>query len=129
VKGIKDYWGYLLFAVVITGWVAQAFPPLWLTLLSGVAGLFFLFRAPVWCGALTRNGQFCRKNAKGVLMGCSYRQHKWQKLKLAVVPPKWRELNRGLWVNPATSVATIAALASGLSALAAVVQLLVSNGA
>jgi hypothetical protein len=40
------------------------------------------------------------------------RQHKWQKLKLAFVPRLWRELNRGLWVNPSKCLASAAAVAA-----------------
>lgn len=43
-------------------------------------------------------------------MGCRLKQHRWQKLKLAVVPKKWRELNQGLWVNPAKRLATASTL-------------------
>ncbi|MFI7641592.1 hypothetical protein [Nonomuraea sp. NPDC049400] len=121
---LGKYWGYLLFVIVITAWLTQALGPVGLIALSALTALFFLFRAPVWCGAVTREGDFCRKNARGLLMGCSYQQHKWQKLKLAVVPPKWRQLNKGLWVGPEKSVATIAALGSGLSAVAAVITLI-----
>jgi hypothetical protein len=41
---------------------------------------YMMFVAPAWCGATTRSGEPCRKNAQGVLLGCSYRQHKWQKV-------------------------------------------------
>ncbi|GAA0952967.1 hypothetical protein [Nonomuraea longicatena] len=121
---LGKYWGYLLFVVLITAWLTSALGPAGLVALSALTTVFFLFRVPVWCGALTREREFCRRNARGLLMGCSYQQHKWQKLKLAVVPPKWRQLNRGLWVGPEKSVATVAALGGGVSAVVAVVDLI-----
>jgi hypothetical protein len=126
-SSLGKYWGYLLFVVLITAWWTQSFGPVGLIALSALTMMFFLFRAPVWCGAVTRGNDFCRKNARGLLMGCSYQQHKWQKLKLAVVPPKWRQLNRGLWISPEKSLASVAALGGGLSAVAAVVQLLIAK--
>ncbi|MDF5752828.1 hypothetical protein [Spongiactinospora sp. TRM90649] len=124
---LGKYWGYLLFVVLITAWWTQAFGPIGLVALSALTTVFFLFQAPVWCGALTRNGEPCRKNARGLLMGCSYQQHKWQKLKLAIVPPKWRQLNRGLWISPEKSLASIAALGGAISAVAAVAQVLIAR--
>jgi hypothetical protein len=53
------------------------------------------------------------------------REHKWQKLKMAFVPKAWRELNRGLWVTPREGVNTLAGLGSTVSALAAVVAILI----
>ena len=50
-------------------------------------------------------------------MGCRLSQHKWQKLKLAVVPRRWRELNDGLWVTPAKSLATVSAVVGVLSGI------------
>jgi len=76
--------------------------------ISAAVTFYFLFQAPVWCGAVTRDGTLCRRNSSGLLMGCSLRQHKWQRARIAVVPHAWRRLNRGLWMNPATGLATIA---------------------
>jgi hypothetical protein len=121
---LGKYWGYLVFVVVIVGWLTQSVGPAGLIALSALTTVFFLFRAPVWCGALTRERQFCRKNANGLLMGCSYQQHKWQKLKFAVVPPRWRELNRGLWVSAEKSVATTAAFCGVISAIVATIDLI-----
>ena len=61
---------------------------------------YFLFQAPLWCGAITREGALCRNNSSGLLIGCHLREHKWQKLKMTFVPKAWRELNRGLWATP-----------------------------
>jgi hypothetical protein len=57
-------------------------------------------------------------------MGCSYREHKWQRLKMAVVPHAWQRLNRDLWTSPHRAVATLASLGSFTSAIAAVITLI-----
>ncbi|WP_328320590.1 hypothetical protein OHA70_22180 [Kribbella sp. NBC_00382] len=46
-----------------------------------------------------------------------YCQHKWQKLKLAVVPKRWRELNKGLWVNGTKALATITTIVGIISGI------------
>ena len=94
-------------------------------ILSVGAVVYFLFQAPLWCGAVTREGTLCRNNSSGLLIGCHLREHKWQKLKMAFVPKAWRELNRGLWVTPREGVNTLAGLGSTVSALAAVVAILI----
>jgi uncharacterized protein YjeT (DUF2065 family) len=90
-------------------------------LLSIAATFYFLLQAPAWCGAVTRGEQMCRNNASGLLLGCHLRQHKWQKLKLAFVPSGWRQLNRGLWSDPKTTLATIGAVLGIVSTVAALV--------
>lgn len=82
---------------------------------------YFLFQAPLWCGSVTRDQTLCRNNSSGLLIGCHLRQHKWQKLRMTVVPNMWRELNRGLWVSPKQILATLAALTGITSALVAMV--------
>jgi hypothetical protein len=97
-----------------------------LVLVLSVAALgYFLFQAPLWCGAVTREGTLCRNNSSGPLIGCHLREPMWQKLKMAFVPKAWRELNRGLWATPREGVNTLAGLGSVVSALAAVVAILV----
>jgi hypothetical protein len=89
-------------------------------LLSAAVIFYFLFQAPVWCGAVTRDGMLCRRNSSGLLMGCSLRQHKWQRARMAIVPHAWRRLNDGLWDDPKTSLATMATMvgiASGVVSL------------
>ena len=50
-----------------------------IAILSMLALVYFLFQAPLPCGADTRNGEHCRNNSHGLLLGCWIRQHKWQK--------------------------------------------------
>lgn len=117
-----------MFVVLIAAWWTRQVGPPVLIFLSAVTAFYFFFQAPVWCGAMTRDGKLCRRNASGVLMGCSYRQHKWQKLRFAIVPRAWRELNRGLWASPRDGLATLGGIATVLSGIAAVVALFAPKG-
>jgi hypothetical protein len=117
-------WGWVLFAVLMTGWITQSIGPGALLVLSGVVTLYFLFGAPVWCGARTRENTYCRNNASGLLKGCGLRQHRWQKLKMTFVPQKWRELNEGLWVDNRQSLHTLAQLATVVAGLSGAIALL-----
>ncbi len=123
-KSVLRYWGFLALAAAIAGWVTHRLT--WVVILVFAAGAFayFLVQAPVWCGAMTREGQMCRNNSTGLLLGCHLREHKWQKLRMTFVPRKWRELNRGLWASPREGVNTVSGLASAVVALAAVIGLL-----
>lgn len=124
-KMLRRYWGYLACLLLVVLWSNGAgVDPLLLASLSGVAAFYFLFRAPLWCCATTRDGQPCRKNATGLLMGCSYNQHKWQKLKGIVLRRAWRDVWRSMWANFNQRVNTLAALATVASGVVAVLQLL-----
>jgi hypothetical protein len=98
-----------------------------LILILSVAALgYFLFQAPLWCGAATREGEACRNNSSGLLIGCHLREHKWQKIKMTFVSRRWHELNRGLWATPRDGVTTLSGVAAAVSALAAVIGILVN---
>ena len=128
---LRRYWGFLALAATLACWVGlvlgratTAIAGLVLVLSVG-AVVYFLFQAPLWCGAITRDGTLCRNNSSGLLIGCHLREHKWQKLRMAFIPKAWRELNRGLWATPREGVNTLAGLGSAVSALAAVVMILI----
>lgn len=53
-------------------------------------------------------------------MGCSYRHHKWQRVRMAVVPHAWRCLTEGVWDDPKTR---LTALAMIVGIMVGVVQL------
>jgi hypothetical protein len=80
------YWGYLAVAAAITGFALHAIGLAAVLILSAASLGYFLLGAPVWCGAQTRAGEHCRRNSRGLLRGCSYRQHKWQRLKETFTP-------------------------------------------
>ncbi len=94
-RTIARYFGWISLGTALILW--GRLDPTVTAVLVLTAALYIGFRTPTWCGAETRNRQLCRKNAYGVLMGCSYRQHRWQKLKLAVIPMAWRKLWDVLW--------------------------------
>jgi hypothetical protein len=79
---------------------------------------YFLLQAPVWCGAETRTGEWCRKNSHGLLRGCSYRQHKWQRARQTFTPAGVRAvLATGKSVGGA--VAMIGGVVAGIQVLIA----------
>lgn len=107
------YWGYFLLAAVIGAAVQRFNQPLVLLILSGVAFGYFLFQAPLWCGAEVRrddpDGRGCRENAHGLLLGCWRRQHKWQRLQAIV---RMRQVGHFLNSTPAQRLATVSGLLS-----------------
>jgi hypothetical protein len=123
-KGVLCYWGFLALAAAIASWVTHTLT--WVLILIFAAGAFgyFLLQAPVWCGPMTRDGQMCRNNSTGLLLGRHLREHRWQKPRMTFVPRKWHDLNRGLWASPREGVNTVSGLASAVVALAAVIGLL-----
>lgn len=129
VKWLAKYWGYLALTLLLASWLGgwPKLDPNVLLPLSAAVIFYSLFQAPVWCGADNRDGTSCRRNAYGLLRGCSLRQHKWQKVKQAFVPDKWRELNRGLWTDAKTGLATVTSLLGIVSAFAALVRQLSSG--
>jgi hypothetical protein len=65
----------------------------------------------------------CCNNSTGVLLGCHLREHKWQKLKMTVIPRQWREINKGLWASPRECLATVEGIASVASLVVALVTI------
>ena len=124
---MKRYWGPAAVVALVIGRVYGFAWPI-LIALSLVSTIYVLFFAPLWCGAITRDDTLCRRNSTGLLMGCSYRQHKWQRLMMVFVPRMWKTLNHGLWNTPKESLATLTAVGSICSSAAAVVGLLVATG-
>jgi hypothetical protein len=125
------YWGVLALLAAVACWVGVVLGKVTTAIvglvlvLSVAALLYFLFQAPLWCGAVTRDGLLCRNNSSGLLIGCHLREHKWQKIKMTFVPKAWRKLNRGLWATPKEGVNTLAGLGSAVSALAALITILI----
>jgi hypothetical protein len=122
-KLLTRYWGLVTLVILIVAWWVGGVQPALLIGLSLITAFYFFFRAPAWCGAVTRDKTLCRRNAKGVMMGCSYRQHRWQKLKMTFVPRGWVKMNRGLWMTPREGMTTLAGLASATSAIVAAITL------
>ena len=117
------YWGYVALAALPFAWLNTELGPVPIAVLSGVVVLYMLLQAPVWCGAENRDGSYCRRNSSGLLLGCSLRQHKWQKLKNAWWLAKTRHNTRGLWKDPAARVATVSAVIGLISLFGSPIKL------
>lgn len=83
---LTRYWGYLAIVVAVAGFFLHKIGLAVVIVLAVAAVGYFLLQAPVWCGAETRTGERCRKNSHGLLRGCAYRQHKWQRTKQTFTP-------------------------------------------
>lgn len=114
-KYLKRYWGYLALVLVILGWVTHAVGYAVILIVSLLALVYFLVQAPLTCGAETREGEQCRNNSHGVLLGCWIRQHKWQRAKDVFLSRKWREVFHDLMGSPKDKLGTISALISVVS--------------
>lgn len=91
---------------------------------------YALFQVPVWCGALNRDGRsYCRRNVSGILLGCSLRQHRWQKMKMIVLRSKVGKLSQAVFPTAKEKFAAFLAVGGLASAVAAVmVPLVVGEG-
>lgn len=123
-RRLVPYWGYAVLAVAIFGLVRGFALGVGLVL-SVAAFSYFIFWVPVWCGALNRNGQFCRNNSAGIMLGCRLREHKFQKIKATFYRGRWKALNSGLWVSPSAVLATVGSLIAIVTVLATLLAALV----
>ncbi|MFE7213296.1 hypothetical protein ACFU93_25545 [Streptomyces sp. NPDC057611] len=126
-RGFGKYWGWVVFAVLVAGWLTFDFGPVVLVVLSGVSAFYFFFSVPVWCGAAGRGGT-CRNNSHGVLMGCHLRQHKWQKLKMIFWTARWARLRQELFQNTTTTLASLGGVLAVTSGVASTLQPLFGGG-
>jgi len=83
---LTRYWGYLALVIAVFGFFAHSLGFAAILVLSLAALGYFLVQAPVWCCAVTRTGEMCRDNSRGLLLGCHRRQHRWQRLKQTFTP-------------------------------------------
>ena len=93
----------------------------------GTFVVIFLLRARGPCGALNRDGTYCRNNARGVLGGCNQIvAHKWYKARMLARRSTWGRFCRGAFLKFEGRAATFAAMATCLSTLIAAFALLVA---
>ena len=123
-KLLGSLWGYLLLAAVLWLWFLPSIGPGVIAILSALVVLYTLFQAPMWCCAETRSREPCRNNAYGILLGCHLRQHKWQKVKMAVRQQYWGKLGRRVFSSVGGQAATFSAFAGMVSACVATVALI-----
>lgn len=114
-KILRRYWGYIALALAIAGWVTHAVGYAAIAIVSFMALVYFLFQAPLTCGAENRDGTHCRENSHGILVGCWRRQHKWQKVRDIFASRRWRDVYHELMGSPKDKLGTVSALISVLS--------------
>jgi|ERR1039457_5998846 hypothetical protein len=117
---LTRYWGHLAVVVAVAGFFLHGIGLAVVIALALAAVGYFLLQAPVWCGAETRTGEHCRRNSHGLLRGCSYRQHKWQRTRQTFTPAGARAV-----------VATGKSVSGGLAMIGGVVagvQVLIAAG-
>ena len=83
---LTRYWGYLALAIAVAGYFLHTLGLAVILILSIAALGYFLLQAPEWCCAEIRTGEPCRNNSHGLLLGCSIRQHKWQRFRQTFTP-------------------------------------------
>lgn len=128
-RSILPYWGLVSFVVALTGWLTSDIGPAGLSVLFALAFLRFLFQAPIPCGAPIRiQGESCRKNVHGLLRGCHYEQHKWQRLHTLVVRPQLRRTGHELFGDPKVGLASIGAIVALLSTLVTTTMTVLGKG-
>lgn len=104
---ISRYWGYLLLAGAVLLLFGFDVGPLVLSSVFLLCFVWLLFRAPTSCGAENRDGTTCRNNSYGLLGGCSFRQHKWQRFRALTRLDTARNAFRGWFSGPQQQVATL----------------------
>ncbi|MEN3582847.1 hypothetical protein AAH978_01580 [Streptomyces sp. ZYX-F-203] len=120
-KLVRLYWGYIVAAALVVAWSRQWALPGIVALSVGVSA-YAAFQVPVWCGAVNRDGRtYCRNNAYGVLMGCSKRQHRWQKIRMIVLRSKVGNAGRAIFPTAKEKFNGVLAVGGLMSAVAAVV--------
>lgn len=122
-KRLAKYWGYILVVILFLGWFYIQLDPVTLIILSGLILIYTLFQAPVPCCAETREYEFCRNNASGLLRGCHLEAHKWQNLKTLARQQAWARFARGIFRHVSGNAAALSAIAASVSAMAALITL------
>lgn len=119
-RGIWAYWGYIAAAALVVAWGSGAGSAV-IVVLSLLVVAYATFQLPVWCGAVNRNGTYCRRNASGILMGCGLRQHRWQKMKMVVLRSKAGDVSRAVFPSAKEKFGAFIAVGGLASAVAAVI--------
>lgn len=136
-RWLRRHWGWPALAIaalgwygLVAGWFSGHVPAALavIALVSVTGALHLLFREPLlWCGAVTREGERCRNNSKGLIMGCNQvRQHKWQKVHSLVNPASWSDLSRSVFYGARKVVVASAAAVTFVSGVAGIAGFLVA---
>lgn len=73
----------MLLPILVYVWASDDMSASLSLIASSLTFLYMLFAVPAWCMAETRQGPAGRRNSDGLPLGCSTREHKWQKPKMA----------------------------------------------
>ncbi|MEV3934508.1 hypothetical protein AB0K52_00795 [Glycomyces sp. NPDC049804] len=119
-------WGYLLLVLAIVFWASRDIGPGMALIAFLFTGAWMLVGVPVWCGAETRKGLSCRKNSYGLLLGCSYNQHRWQKLQDLFNVKRIREAFAGWFTGPQNRIAVCGLALSVLGTFVTLTQFLMA---
>lgn len=122
-RRLVKYWGYILIVVLFLAWFQFHAGAIVLEIMSLLIVSYCLLQAPVPCCARTREGEFCRNNAEGLLRGCHLEAHKWQNVRMLVRRQSWASLTRGIFRQISGNAAALSAIAGCVSAVAAAVTL------
>lgn len=110
-KKVWPYWGLVVLVLAVAGWLTSDVGPPGLAVLFALSFVWFLVQAPLPCGAPKRKqGEYCRRNAKGLLRGCHLEQHKWQRLRTLLIHRRLRRTARDLFPDSRTGLASLGAL-------------------
>ena len=118
------YWGLILIAIMVVG-LDKKWGVLPYVFMSLFVLIWVLFSAPTRCGAVTRRrGKeivYCWNNSSGLMLGCSLRQHKFQRFTRAWWNTSWRDRIRGIWTGTPAKLATISGVVGMLTGIAGII--------
>ncbi|RCW40749.1 hypothetical protein DFQ14_11075 [Halopolyspora algeriensis] len=124
-RRIARYWGYILLVGLYFAWFQFHADPIILIVMSLAIIVYFLLQAPAPCCAPNRDGtSLCKNNARGLLRGCHLESHKWENAKILASRQNWAEFGRKVFRKFSGGAATISAFAGVVSAVAAVISLM-----
>ncbi|MEV2278780.1 hypothetical protein AB0I72_24650 [Nocardiopsis sp. NPDC049922] len=121
-KSLVRYWGVAVILFALFGWFLPEVGPMWIAVAAGVSVLYVFFQMPLPCGAWNRDRTRCRNNASGFLPGCRIEQHRWQTAKLMLTSGGWGELRAKTLASWKRAVPALAAAATIVSGVMAVIQ-------
>jgi hypothetical protein len=123
-KSLARYWGYSLILALYFGWFRYGFSPVVMEVLSSLVVFWTFFQAPMPCCAENRDKTRCREDSSGFLGACWREQHKWQNVIMLVKRQSWAQWAKAAFETIDGKAAGLTVLVGLVSALAAVVALL-----
>lgn len=119
---VGRYWGYLLLAGAVVLLFGFDVGPLVLAGTFALCFVWILVAAPTWCGAMTRTGEPCRMNSSGLLRGCTYRQHKWQRIRALTRLDTAGNVFRGWFTGAQQQVATLGLFVAAIGVASSLIK-------